>query len=547
MDIRVGPHPSISRRYVPATPPVPPLHKLLTFGVSGSVVEAPVANAYYIATDGSDSNTGTILSPWATFLHAATFLTAGDVLYARGGTYTRQGGWWNSGDGVLGVPVTFSAYPGETVVFDGENAVSSFLLLSNTKGLVVRGFEITNYLGAGGIWMGNTAEDITIENNYFHDIGVDAGDHHIYISWNDVRRITVRNNVLDTAPGAGFHIFHSPNVVGLDIYNNIIINNKWGILACDNATDINIYNNVFYNNWINLDLGPHGEAGVFNVKVKNNIGLSINADHTNFHVGAVNVAEVESDNNIWYHTLDKPIRWNATTSWPPGGGSQYTVAEFKAATTNADNSIEADPLFVDAANGNFQLQSGSPAIGQGATLPIVTTDINGISRPQSSTYDIGAYEVEATGPYPNGLNVRQAESGSVSAPMGVFTDAAAGDGFYVASTLHESGSVFYNFNMPTAGDYRLLARIYAVDTNRDSFYVTVDSGTRHIWHLNPEQTEVNWGSYRIDQVNSEGTGDWQNPEFDPVVFTLSEGDHTLLIECREMHSRLDYFYFNEVT
>lgn len=51
-----------------------------------------------------------------------------------------------------------------------------------------------------------------------------------------------------------------------------------------------------------------------------------------------------------------------------------------------------DPLFVDAANGNLQLQAGSPCIDTGTAAGAPDADILGILRPQGGGYDMGAYE-----------------------------------------------------------------------------------------------------------------------------------------------------------
>ncbi|MBD3280739.1 DUF5123 domain-containing protein [Candidatus Dojkabacteria bacterium] len=57
-------------------------------------------------------------------------------------------------------------------------------------------------------------------------------------------------------------------------------------------------------------------------------------------------------------------------------------------------SLITDPLFTDANNGDFTLQSASPAIdaGDDNVLSEVTTDILGTARPQEEGIDIGAYE-----------------------------------------------------------------------------------------------------------------------------------------------------------
>jgi len=67
------------------------------------------------------------------------------------------------------------------------------------------------------------------------------------------------------------------------------------------------------------------------------------------------------------------------------------------ATITASQNLTTDPKFLNPFANDFHLTASSPAIDAGLTLSDVTTDFDGISRPQGNASDIGAYEFRVGG------------------------------------------------------------------------------------------------------------------------------------------------------
>jgi hypothetical protein len=61
---------------------------------------------------------------------------------------------------------------------------------------------------------------------------------------------------------------------------------------------------------------------------------------------------------------------------------------------DGDGNIGDDPLFEDAANGNYRLAENSPCVDAGTDVDL-NVDRDGVGRPQGDGYDMGAYESAA--------------------------------------------------------------------------------------------------------------------------------------------------------
>src|SRR5262249_33642294 len=141
-------------------------------------------------------------------------------------------------------------------------------------------------------------------------------------------------------------------------YNNLIYSNHaQGVQVSDNATNAKVYNNTIYGNIASY--GVLIDAGVSGTVVENNIIYG-------------NLVPTRND------------------------GASTTFSNNLCDVAYAGCAVVGNPLFVNAAGNDFHLQAGSPARDAGITLSIVTTDYDGIPRPQGVAYDIGAYEYSAS-------------------------------------------------------------------------------------------------------------------------------------------------------
>jgi hypothetical protein len=338
---------------------------------SDIIPPTPSTCTHYLAPNGSDSTNGSLSSLWRTFTYASSRLRPGDVLCARGGTYTNQGSSWRSPSGRADAPITFRAYPGEKPIIDGQGSTSNGMNISTVDWIIIDGLSIRNYKGPGAIWLGyngsgsDFAEHVALRNLTITDVGDNSWqDHGIYLSYG-VRNAEVSGNYIRGASSAGIHLYHKPGVDGARIFNNVITKcARWGMVLRDGAQRLEIYNNtVVENGLIDSDGHEMDFGGTISARIVNNI----------FGRASVKMGSgVVADYNM---LLTGTLRGEGT------------------------HSFVGNARFVNAAGGDYRLQSGSDAIDRGTTVD-VQVDIYGVARPEGSGFDIGAVEYPSSTPTP---------------------------------------------------------------------------------------------------------------------------------------------------
>ncbi len=178
---------------------------------------------------------------------------------------------------------------------------------------------------------------------------------------------------------------------GIYLSSSTIHNNDFGFFAED-AYEIRAYNNLFTSN---------GKAAITNVwgheydtdfAYNTLVGNGFAAASGEARTGAIVLGEGHNvnlqDNIVVSNAIGIDcdvctVTANNNLVW--GNATDY-VNEASASATD----ISADPLFLDAGEGDYHLSAASPAIDAGVDPDIYAlTDFDGEGRPQGAGYDIG--------------------------------------------------------------------------------------------------------------------------------------------------------------
>ena len=325
---------------------------------------------------------------------------------------------WGQGSGGQWGVTTDAIVRGNTFSYNGSQGVAADqahrMLLEDNKISYNNVEHFSKISGAAGIkaiktkgliWRNNL-----VENNFATGMWMDISNTNATI----VRNV-VRNN---ENMGIFMEISHKAIIAA-----NVVYKNSTGIMVTGSSS-AQVYNNTLSKNGrnivINDDTRVNTNAAEIalgstwiarNNIVKNNILSNTTGSKALFDASNWGTKEPSSlmidalDYNAYYRTVSSAlpfvIRWSLggdgwsnqhnANNWDVG---YPTVAAFNATGYEAHaltiDNVATNPFFVDEANGDYRLKSGSPAIGRGGPLPADVAQAIGL--PAGVRVDLGALQ-----------------------------------------------------------------------------------------------------------------------------------------------------------
>ena len=260
-----------------------------------------------------------------------------------------------------------------------------------------------------GFWT-KQANDVIFSENIAHDhvvttsaapgvgLGGQYGPERVWFIYNKVYNNYGGISVASRSGGIGEYLYF----IGNEIYDNNLnpsydVNNSWANagITVTGGKYVSIINNVLANNsgGINTPVG-NAEFQIYNNIIDEGTAPGANS----IFIYESSTASLSSmDYNIFNNVA--VIRWGRT--------AQDNLSSFQSSFNKGLNCKEIDPEYIDPQNGDFTLQSTSPAIDAGNVNAAYDTffnlygidikvDANSVSRPQNGTWDIGAFEYSGT-------------------------------------------------------------------------------------------------------------------------------------------------------
>jgi hypothetical protein len=403
------------------------------------------------APNASDTNPGTFEKPYETPYGQRGKISAGDIVYIKGGTFDtldpRYPGWDcaicffpdNDPKGTAKFPVAWVGYPGDPPIIGAPAPMRRSLFVDDMmQHYVIANMEFTDY----GATLELRGDFHRIIGNYAHDgiysnsgtIGITGDSAHYKIYGNYLRENGEEGDKLN---GSGFYLQGFGTNENIDIGWNQVENQRgsraiqlYGHMDGDFVDNVRIHDNLLsgselnnivlggsdgntnilgtvyiYNNII-IGAGdpglrindPNGTVIIQNNVLFNNGTTGMNGSKAQLYVERAGAGKITFSDNIVY-----AVRPQSYVQIDAPEGSTALIANNNLYFNSGQcpdfelNCINANPLFVSLPDLNFYPQARSPAINAGTNTGILR-DFAGVPRPQGRSYDVGAFEYKTIRP-----------------------------------------------------------------------------------------------------------------------------------------------------
>ena len=343
-----------------------------------------------------------------------------------------------------------------------------------------------NTNGRGMQIYGHTVND-SIDNLYVHD--------------NYIHHNSTTGAILGGGDGGGgsYNYEYLKNVW---FYNNIIAYNDDAVLAGGvgwggNGGNYYLYNNTLYGNVRGFDITgtPHS------VQLKNNI-VQVNSG-SNYIVRGYDCTVCVASNNLYFNGLNVP-------SW-----DTYNF------TTNP-LLVSVNPTFFS----DYALQSSSPAVNSGVYISLVTHDFNGISRPQGSAYDIGAYEY-CTNCTTTVVAPPPPIADTTAPTLGTISSSVTTTGATISWTTNEAGTSRVEYGLTTS--YGNTTSLSASLTSHSHTLSNLSSNTTYHYRVNTTDSAGNTATSQDRTFTTSAVADTTAPSSITDLTTSSLGQTSLTL------------------
>ncbi len=262
---------------------------------------------YFVATNGSDSNIGSYTNPFATIQKAADVMSKGvsnAECYIFPGTYEEQIVIRsNKNNGYMKFKRIFNERP----VISGESfgAGSRGIFITNAAKVNISGFFIKGY--AGGIDIsGDSASNIISQSIIYSN-----KDYGIFINSQTADSIFILTNQIG---GGGQNCgIISKESDDLNIFRNLVHNNKCGICLKGSSLNAKLINNTIYKSSTNSGILLEGTS---EGEIYNNIILSNGDDINDYGIRNSGTGNIYAAYNNIYGNFSGPT--NNVSGWGNG-------------------------------------------------------------------------------------------------------------------------------------------------------------------------------------------------------------------------------------